>query len=210
MRSHTRHRTGPVTRAAWMMLASLLALALALLPGIAGAQQGQPGATARREAPPSSIWYGLSLGGAGNRLTCDVCATTRDVGTAITLAFGAYADRQLRVGVEGSRWTFDEQGARESVHALGLVAHLIPDPRRGFYLLGGAGWSGYRAGDFSYDAPRLTVGAGWDVPVYGVWTAGAVVALDAASFGALRNDDVTVARDVGMSAVRVALQLRRR
>ena len=158
----------------------------------------------------SSIWYGVSFGGAGTRLTCDICQTQRDLGPSLSLSFGAYARRQLRIGVEASRWTFGEQSVREQVHTLGLVAHVIPSPRRGLYLLGGIGWSGYRAGDFSYDAPRVTVGAGWDLPITSGWMIGNVVSLDAASFAPLKNEDVTVMRNVGLSSARVAVQLRKR
>lgn len=168
-------------------------------------------AQAAASAPESSsIWYGVSFGGAGTRLTCDICQTQRDVGPSLSLSFGAYARRQLRIGVEASRWTFGEQSVREQVHTLGLVAHVIPAPRRGLFLLGGIGWSGYRAGDFSYDAPRVSVGAGWDLPITSGWVIGNVVSLDAASFAPLKNDDVTVMRSVGLSSVRVAVQLRKR
>jgi len=190
----------PIAR--WMLACTA---GLLLTASVAGAQ---------RQAMPaqghSRLWYELTLGGAGARLTCDICATARDVGGAATLAVGAYASDRVRVGVELNRWTYLDQGVREHIKGVGVVAHLVPDPKRGLYLLGGAGLSSYRAGEFTYDAPRVTVGLGWDVPAFGKWVVGNVVAFDAASFGALRNDGTTVVRNVGLSSVRASVQLRRR
>lgn len=159
---------------------------------------------------PSRLWYELTVGGSGTRLTCDFCAPARDVGAAAALAVGAYAGDRVRVGVELSRWTYRDRDVRERIKGIGVVAHLVPDPKRGLYLLGGAGWSAYSAGEFAYDAPRITVGLGWDIPAFGQWVVGNVVALDAASFGSLRNGGATVVRNVGLSAVRASVQLRRR
>ncbi len=184
----------------------VLSITLMSVPTVTAAQGRAPSA-----APTTStIWAEASFGRTGARLTCDVCQTTRDVGPAITLALGAYANPQLRVGLEAGRWSHDDQGAEEHVHTAGLVAHLIPDPRRGLYFLGGLGWSGYRAGDYSYDAPRVSVGTGWDLPIHGRWVAGTIVAIDASSFGAIKNGPTSVARNVGLSAFRVAVQVRRR
>ncbi len=159
---------------------------------------------------PAGAWYGVTVGGSGMRLTCDLCASSRDIGPTVTLAAGAYGASNLRVGVEVSAWTHEQDRVREKMYGLGLVAHLVPDPARGLYLLGGFGWSGYRAGDLSYDAPRVTVGLGWDVPAFGPWVVGNVVSLDGTAFAGLRNGDETVVRNVGLSSLRFAVQLRRR
>jgi len=161
------------------------------------------------EGAASPLWYGVTIGGAGTRLTCDLCQTSRDLGPAVTAAFGAHAGPGLRVGLEGGGWTHREGVVRERSYAAGLVAHLVPIPGRGLHLLGGFGWTGYRAGNFSYDAPRLTVGLGWDLPVVGSWVVGNLVALDASAFAPLKNGEVTVLRDVAMSSLRVAVQVRR-
>jgi hypothetical protein len=182
------------------------ALAAAAMIGASalGAQEGTAVAGAR-----SSVWYEFTVGGARARLTCELCQTAWDLGPAVTAAFGGYAGERVRLGVEVSRWTYRDPGARETLTGLGLVMHLLPSPRRGLYLIGGLGWSGYRAGDFSYDAPRLTLGAGWDIPAFGRWVVGNVVALDASAFAPLRNGDVTVVRQAGHGAVRFAVQVRR-
>jgi hypothetical protein len=181
-------------------------LSLLLVVGWTGtaAQERVPAAD-----PSSTLWYGLTAGGAGMRLTCDLCQPARDLGPAVTVSVGAHAGDDLRVGLEAGGWTHEQGTVRERMYALGLVAHLVPDRTRGLYLLGGLGWTGYRSGDFSYDAPRLTVGLGWDVPLFGAWSVGNVVALDASSFASLRNDEATVVRNVGLSSLRVAVQLRR-
>lgn len=165
----------------------------------------------RNEEPlPTPVWFSLTAGGAGTRLTCDLCQSARDVGPAFTLAAGVVPSPRLRVGIEAGRWTFEDDDVRERVLTLGLVTHLVPNADRGLFLLGGIGWSGYRAGEFSYDAPRLTVGLGWELPLSGDWMVGNLVALDATAFAPIKNEDVTVMRNVALSTVRVSMQLRRR
>jgi hypothetical protein len=194
-----------------IVLVVLAAAALLFFAPIFFPLAAQASAREKDEEPrPARLWYGLTVGGAGTRLTCDLCQDTRDVAPAFAVSVGVHARARLRVGLEASRWTYEEDEVRERVHTVGLVAHLVPNASRGFYLLGGAGWSGYRSGEFSYDAPRLTVGLGWDVPFTGDWVVGNLIALDAAAFAPIRNEDVTVMRNVGMSTVRVAVQLQRR
>ena len=165
-----------------------------------------------QDAPRApNIWYGATIGGAGVRMTCDACQASRDVGAQVTLAAGAHASPRVRVGVEIGRWSYSRGATRETVTSLGLVSHLKlgGQPRRGVFLLGGIGWSGYRAGEFAYDAARLTVGAGYDLPLLDRWVIGNVLALDAAAFSPIKNDDVVAMRNVGMSAVRLSFQVRR-
>ena len=185
-------------------------LSLCLFTTVTGAQATPASASAASSATSTSkLWYEVTVGGTGMRLTCDLCQPARDLGPTITASVGANASARVRVGLELSRWTYKNEAAREQMHGLGVVAHLTPDPRRGLYLLAGFGWAGYRAGDFSYDAPRVTLGAGWDVAAFGRWTIGSAVALDAAAFAPLKNGNVTVMRSVGLSALRVSVQLRR-
>lgn len=191
-------------RAATAGLVALLALLVLLLLLLLLA----PRAAAAQDA--SRLWYELSVGGAGARLTCDLCTPTRDVGAAASIAMGAYASPHVRVGVELSQWTYKENDVREHLGGGGIVAHLVPDPARKLYLLGGLGWTRYRAGDFTWSAPRVTVGVGYDVPAFGRWVVGNVIALDGAAFGALRSGGNTVLRNVGLSSVRASVQLRRR
>ncbi len=40
------------------------------------------------------------------------------------------------------------------------------------------------------------------------WLIGSQVVLDASSFGALKNEEITVARGVGLSTIRVSVHLR--
>ena len=112
------------------------------------------------------------------------------------------------MGVEGGGWSHDDDGEREKVYRAGVVAQLSPLLGRGLYLLGGFGWSGYRAGGFRYDAPRISVGAGWDLPVTGGWIIGSQLVLDASSFGSLKNEEDIVARRVGLSTIRLSIHLR--
>jgi len=178
--------------------------------GAPSAAYAQSSASASAVPEASTIWFQVGLGGATARLVCDICQSARDVGPAITVALGAYASERLRIGLEAGRWTHDAQSVRENLHAFGLVAHFAPSGWQRLHWLAGAGWTGYRAGDFSYDAPRLTVGLGWDLPLTGQWVVGNIIAVDAASFAPLRNGDVTLVRNVGLNALRITTQLRRR
>lgn len=165
---------------------------------------------ASRAQDRSRLWYEATVGGAGARLSCGICAAQRDVGAAVTGAIGAYASPKLRVGLELSRWSYLDNGVREHTSGLAVVAHYLPAQNGRLYLLGGAGWTKYRAAEFRYDAPRVTLGVGYDLPAFGKFVVGNVVAMDLAAFGELRNGDITLVENVGMSAVRAAVQLRRR
>lgn len=167
----------------------------------------RPGSSSATRSP---IWYEATLGGSGMRLTCDFCQPARDVGPSATIALGGYGSDRVRLGVELGMWTYGNEDVREHLQSAGVVAHLVPNPRRGLYLIGGFGWSGYRAGEFKYDAPRVTVGAGWDIPAGGKFVVGNVITLDAAAFATLRSDEISVLENVGLSVVRAAVKVRRK
>jgi hypothetical protein len=162
-------------------------------------------------APDSAdhFWMGASVGGAGARLTCDLCDVAREVGPTAEVSFGAWARPDLRVGVDAGGWTHDDAGERETALRAGIVAFLRPNLQRGFYFVSGFGWMRYSAGDFRYNAPRLSLGAGWDHLVGDRYRIGNQVTLDATSFGSLKNEDTAVARNVGFSLVRVSIQVHR-
>ena len=192
-------------RFAVLLAAAVLAIAPARARAQAAPQAAPQGATAN-----AGLWYEVTLGGAGSRLACSICSAHRDLGAVITGALGAYASPTLRVGLELSRWTYRDVGVREMTSGIGLVAHMKPSARSRLYLLGGAGWTSYRASDYTFGAPRASVGVGYDVPLAGAWVAGNVLTMDLAAFGKLRNESVTVVENVGLSAIRMAVQLRRR
>jgi hypothetical protein len=168
---------------------------------------------ARAQAPDAAgtgMWWEVAVGTGGSRLTCRTCEPERELGAAISAGAGAYASPVLRVGLDGSAWTNEDEGTRESVYRAGLLAQLHPRLGSGLHLVAGLGWSGYRAGDITYDAPRLTLGAGWDLPLTGSWVAGNRVTLDASSFGSIRNDGTPLERSVGLSVVQIAVYVRKR
>lgn len=201
----SRHGSRHRRRFAVLLAAAVLAIAPARARAQAAPQAAPQGATAN-----AGLWYEVTLGGAGSRLACSICSAHRDLGAVITGALGAYASPTLRVGLELSRWTYRDVGVREMTSGIGLVAHMKPSARSRLYLLGGAGWTSYRASDYTFGAPRASVGVGYDVPLAGAWVAGNVLTMDLAAFGKLRNEGVTVVENVGLSAIRMAVQLRRR
>lgn len=166
------------------------------------------------DASPSPIangvWWEVAASIGGSRLTCSLCDPDRGLGPSVDVAVGAYASPRTRVGVDGGAATQLDGAERETVYRAGLVTHLHPDPSRGFHLLGGIGWSGYRAEGFTYDAVRLTVGVGWDLALTPAWRVGNRLTLDAASFARLRNDGVTVAPSAGLSVLRFGAYIRAR
>lgn len=189
-------------------LARGLALAVALC-GPAGAE-GQNVSGGGNDFQASGLWWELSLGAAASRLSCNLCDPDREAGPVADLAVGAYASPRLRVGVNGGIWHHNDDGDRESVYRAGVLAQLHPRPGSGLHLIGGAGWSGYRAGEFGSNTARLTFGAGWDLPLAPGWLVGNHVMVDASAFGALKNEEETVARGVGLSVLRLGVFLRRR
>lgn len=187
-----------------------------LLAALSGFLLLMPTAEAFAQAEPASsesafdrFWWSAGLGGAGGRITCDLCEPERDLGPSAELAIGSYAGPGLRVGVEGGGWTHDDDGTRETVYRVGVVAYLRPNLERGAYLTGGFGWTHYDAGSFGYDAPRLSLGVGWDRALGERLRIGNQMVVDASSFGALKNGETTISRSVGLSLVRLSVQLYR-
>jgi hypothetical protein len=172
-------------------------------------------------AGAGGVWWSASVAAAGARLTCgDVpCDPTRDAGPAVEAAIGTYATPFVRVGFDGGAWTFRDGDFRESVYTAGLVAEVHPRARSGLHIIGGLGWTGYRANDvdadedelgFHYNALRLRLGAGWDFPLTSSWSVGNRLTLDASSLGTLSDEGQPVATSVGLSLVRFGIYLRYR
>jgi hypothetical protein len=184
-----------------------------LMLAVPVAAAGQDPATPAPDGQPASLragsWWSVSLGAASARLTCDLCQSARDLGPSLDVVMGTYARPELRLGVEGGLWIHDQGEVRESVYRAGVQAQLHPRPESGLHLLAGIGWSGYRVESFHYDAARLTLGVGWDLLLRGSWILGNSVTIDAASFGTLSNEATPVARDVGLSVVRLGVYVRR-
>jgi hypothetical protein len=189
-------------------LAGALALAAAFC-GPAGAH-GQNVPADGNDFRTSGLWWELSLSAVNSRLSCSLCDPDREAGPAADLAVGAYASPRLRVGVQGGAWTHDDDGARETVYRGGVIAQLHLRPGSGLHVIGGLGWSGYRAGVFGSDTGRVSLGAGWDLPLADGWLVGNNLVLDASAFGSLKNEDTTVATGVGLSTLRLGVYLRKR
>jgi len=193
-------------------LVSLLAAGTSWLPTAAAAQPAQASGS-------GGIWLSVAAAAGGARLTCDICDPTRDAGPSVEAAFGTHASPYVRVGVDGSAWTFRDEDFRETIWSAGLVAEVHPRRGSGLHVIGGLGWTGYRANDidpdpadvgFHYDALRVRLGVGWDLPLSASWAVGNRVTLDASSLGTLHDEGAPIAQSVGLSVVRFAFYLRRR
>lgn len=196
-------------RAAFRAGPSVLLFAAGLVSVLTSPREGRA-QVADPAAPETAYWWALTVGAGSTRFTCDLCTPDRDSGPWAGLAIGASASEAVKVGVEGGFWTHLDGDTREWVYRGGVVAHVYPRPGSGLHLIGGAGWSAYRAEDIRYDAGRLTVGLGWDLPLTSGWLVGNSITLDAASFGSLKNERVTIDRDVGVSVLRIGAFLKRR
>lgn len=190
--------------------ARCIVFALASVFGGLGASPVRAQTDSAASGSEGGRWWALTVGAGSTRFTCDLCTPERDNGPWAGLAVGASASEAVHVGVEGGFWTHLDDGTREWVYRAGVVAHVYPRAGTGLHLIGGAGWSAYRAEDIRYDAGRLTVGLGWDLPLAPGWLVGNALTLDAASFGSLKNDRVTIDRDVGVSVLRIGVFLKRR
>lgn len=181
-------------------LAAALVLAVLLVPSDGAAQ----------ETVTRGLWWSAGVGAGGARVTCDLCAASRDVGPAARVSLGATARPGLRVGLTGGLWTHDDGDVRENVWSAGLVAQQRLRPGSRIHLDGGLGWAGYRADAFRYDAVELTLGVGYDIPVTGAWVVTNGLAIGVSSFGRLKRDERVAARDVSLSVVRFELTVGRR
>ncbi len=185
------------------------AAALFLFGLVPGALAPSP-ALGQDRAPAPGYWWAATVGAGSTRFTCDLCTQARDTGPWAGLAIGASASEAVKVGVEGGFWTHLDGDTREWVYRGGIVAHVYPRAGSGLHLIGGAGWSAYRADEFRHDAGRLSVGLGWDLPLTPGWVVGNTLILDASSFGSLKKEQVAIDRDVGVSVLRIGVFVKRR
>lgn len=167
-------------------------------------------AIAQTAQSAGGVWWEVSAGAGGTRLTCPLCDPKRELGPAIGGALGAYANPRLRLGIEGGGWTKRDDGDRETVYRAGLVSQLHPRPNSGLHVIAGLGWSGYRTEEITYDAVRLTLGAGWDLPLTRAWSVGNRLTVDASSHAALKEGETEIANPVGLSVLRFGVYLRKR
>ena len=189
------------TRGGKRLLAASLAVlcTLALTPALFAQESGG-----------TRWWWTASASLQGSRLTCDLCSTERDFGPALGFGIGTFATPSVRVGLDGTLSTSTEGAVRETVHGAGVVVEVHPRAGSGLHVIGGLGWAGYRAGDFAYDAARLRVGVGWDLPLFSSWVVGNRLTYDASSFASLRNDGTPVVESVGLGTVHFGMYVGKR
>ena len=167
-----------------------LAIAAALL-GSADAAAAQSAKAAapkppRSEAPvPADApvfsrqgsWFGAGLGAGAATLECRICEGEQGSrGTAGYLRVGTTVSPTLLLGAEVNGWTRSDETGHQRILALTGNGYWYPNPRHGYYLKGGFGFSNYRQWSQDDNNDEVTtgitgggftgqVGAGYEVRV---------------------------------------------
>lgn len=185
-------------------------LAFALLISVtsvdAQAADGQADASA-------GIRVAAGIGPGWARLTCAVCAPSRDLGIAGYVHVGTKVNPTLAIAAEGIGWTRTQpdgdESVRETVASIMGVAYLFAGAQKPIYLKGGLGGVGYRAGDeISLNGLGIQLGAGY------VFRAGGLaltnyISIVASSFATLRNGEALVSDDVNVTLLQIGIGLAR-
>jgi len=160
--------------------------------------------------PPAAsrqgFWAGLGLGQGGTWLRCEVCDGDRSEGglTGYARAGTTVSDRLL-VGADLTYWRRNEEEVLEQATGFAGAAYWYPNPRHGYYLKFGLGYSWYRAAEdeIALTSGLLTAvsGAGYEMRVNPRVSLVPFVNLSITSKGKLLREDT---RNGGFSATRVA------
>ncbi len=142
---------------------------MALL-GAALAGLVDPGAAVAQDVSTrGGQWIGVGFGGGFDQVACDVCAGDPKPGMAGYVRFGGTFGSRLLLGAEFDLWTRKDEGVRQYLGSLALVALLYGDASSRLYFKGGFGAVGFRAEEEGDALSSLTYGAqvglGYDVPI---------------------------------------------
>ena len=88
----------------------------------------------------------------------------------------------------------------------GLNTTLVP----GTSYAPAQGYAEALGATFTYDAVRLRLGVGWDLPLSGSWVVGNRLTYDGSSFGSLHSNGTAVQESVGLGTLRFGMYLGRR
>jgi hypothetical protein len=125
-------------------------------------------ATARPLAA-QGFWAGLGIGTGMQQVACDICRGDGNGGWTARAALGGTLSRHLRLGAELHGWTDKTDDIRFSFYSVMPAIYWYPSTRIPYFMLGGAGWVGYRAANqdetMSTSSPGLTVGLGYELQV---------------------------------------------
>ena len=130
-----------------LLVGSLLSTAALLLLSAAPAQ-------AQRVATHEGYWISFGFGG-GSAFGDDAWDGDSKFGGAGFLRMGGSLSQQLLLGGEIIGWGTDQDGVEIGRGALMFTAMYYPSPKGGFYLKGGAGFSG-RSVEFEIPFDDLT------------------------------------------------------
>lgn len=145
--------------------ALLLLLVCLALPPVVSAQGFGPASASRR-----GLWFGAGAGQGFTDLRCGICDGEKETGGMTGyLRLGGTASERLLLGADVTHWRRKDGDILEHATGVAGAGYWYPDPRHGYYLKLGLGYSLYRAGedDIALTARLLTAvtGIGYEMRV---------------------------------------------
>jgi hypothetical protein len=108
------------------------------------------GVSAQRRAAAGGgdgLWYVVGVAPGWARVTCQICAGSRQTGLSAFVGLGGSTSRALRIGGELAAWRERDASVTQTLLSVGAAAYWYPSVRRRFYLRGGAALVMHRASD---------------------------------------------------------------
>lgn len=183
---------------------TLMAGTILWLLGTAPAVPAQgfgPAAESRR-----GFWVSGGAGQGFTTLRCAICADERESGgLAGHLRAGGTMSERLLVGGDVSYWRRKDEGILEQARGVAATGYWYPDPRHGYFVKFGLGYTWYRAAeeDIALTARLLSAvsGAGYEMRVNPRMSLVPFVNLMMTAKGDMLREDT---RNGGFTATRVA------
>lgn len=121
---------------------AVIALALLLTSAELSAQRRVTGA-----GEGGGLWYGVAVAPGWARVSCQICAGSRQTGLSAVVGLGGSTSRSLRIGGELAGWRDREGNITQTLMSIGAAAYWYPSLRRRLYVRGGAALVMHRVND---------------------------------------------------------------
>jgi hypothetical protein len=187
----------------------------AVVAGLLGALASGPAAA--QEPARTGFWLDAGAGYGRLRVRCADCSSTGTAyGGTVTVTLGRSLSRKVVLGLEGQVWTSWEEGAREQVRSLTVVAQWYPFRLRRFFVRGGTGLvqgpvvpsgTGALPESVKGTGVGLTLGVGYDLPLGERFGLAVQAASHVAALGDLALADHTTLDDTIAYVTRLSVAL---